>query len=257
LVAGFNRKAQMSTASTWDASKIADDTTYVLLDESGQLDETKPIVVGACVVPNLRALETEISALYELHRESPQLEGGPSFEDFVKKGFHYSGDPWEIQTLFIDNLSRLHGYRAHIAFSFGAGREGETTKDVELRLYRRLLPDVILSARSQKLVLLFETNDSLNGAFKGLVEEALEEGRRKSRQQQPIVSIHILQKQDLWSLSIVDYCLAVVSNWIESGQSDSPKKREAKNYKAIRENLAILLDAGSGTRSTRRSRKFK
>jgi hypothetical protein len=233
------------------------DTTYVVLDESGNGTAGRAQIVGAIVTRDIATLNLGIRRLAETHRESPQVGGKRQFRTFDETGFHFADNPREIQAVFGEYLAGLNGYRAFMSFSSGQ-RLPEVTEDERfLILYATILADIFAYARTGKIVFLFETNTSLSKKFRKLVErcKAVAAGRSPHRAM-PDHSVFVVGKADVEALSIIDYCMAYVSQWIAAGLQREPDQFQFTAYKNVEANVASLLDFDSGLRSTRRSREF-
>ncbi|HEY9501521.1 MAG TPA: hypothetical protein VIR01_07850, partial [Pyrinomonadaceae bacterium] len=198
-----------------------------------------------------------LKVLFEEQEDSPQLSGLKSFADFRANGFHYCENPREIQTLFLDKISKLHGYRAHLAFTDRTALPDLDDNQRVLILYRTLITDLILQTRHSEIVFLFEHNSQLNSQFSELVEIGVEEARNRSHGRRlPTASVEIVKKNDLFSLSIIDYCMATVSNWADAGFVVDKQNWQYRNYLSFERNIAMIFDFDRRMRSTRDNRMF-
>jgi hypothetical protein len=232
-------------------------TTYVLLDESGNFHATKALIVGALVLNDYAQIESAAREMFDEMRASPELEDHKSFEKFLTEGFHYSSNPFEIQIDFMNRISRLHGYRMFFAFSQRERLPDLDDNDRSLVLYATMLVDVISYIRTPKIVFLFEHNAELNPRFAGLVANARERAvARNRRREMPVVESRIAHKQDPLALGIVDYAMAVISNWIDADFTVDPDNKAFRMYRRFERNTAVIHNFDDQLRSNRSDRRF-
>jgi hypothetical protein len=214
-------------------------------------------MVGGAITPVFSELEEAVEKLYGVWSQSPQMEGLKSFEAFAKEGFHYSKNPREIQNSFVETMGRLNGYRAFVAFSNRA-RMSDISEIQRMKvLYGALLPDIISYVRTAQVCLLFEQNTDLNSWFPSLVGKAVSRATHMSGNRTlPTVTYRVVEKQEHRLLALIDYTMAIVSNWVDSGYSRDPENFKYRQYRAIEANIAMIYDFDRGLRSTRAHRQF-
>ena len=231
--------------------------TYVLLDESGNSNTDRPLVVGALVTTALPELEARLSDLFEEERASPELEGFKSFERFKKDGFHYTANPPEVQVGFIKLVSRTHGYRIFMAFSRRARMEKLNDDERSIVLYSTLLTDIILYAQTDEIVFLFETNEGLNDKFQSIVEKAHDRAMSKARGRTlPVASAQVVTKKNPLSMGIIDYCMALFSAWLLKGMAVNPAELSYRSFMRFERNVAVIFNFDDKLRSNRHNRSF-
>jgi hypothetical protein len=145
----------------------------------------------------------------------------------------------------------------YVAFSERGHDAPENETDLLLSLYKSILPDVILNSLSSELHFCFENNDELDSLFGDLIRECANIARQKRPGVGlPKLTFEIASKQEIASLAIVDYHLAIIAAWLLTGQSELTAKWERRWYMDIEMNLAVLYDFDNHLRSTRSNRAF-
>jgi hypothetical protein len=224
---------------------------FAFLDESYE-----PRVAAAAVVvesSDVSRLDAGISAEFERIRHWYHLEGLPSFEDFLKRGFHAASNPLEVKVAFVAFLSEVLNFKTMITYSDRSVRGDLSPKQHLMVVFDQLVRDLLLTYRSRpKIILYFESAGSMDEYIRRLVARAAKSFDRY----RPAVEVRFGTKREPDLLAVADYVLHVFGQWL-SKQDDGttmvdPSNHESRSLRAILGSISMArsIDDGQVLRRT-------
>jgi hypothetical protein len=214
-------------------------------------------MVGAVACPEPERLDRILSELHEELSATDRFAGQASFDAFVRDGFHNWQIPFELQVRFISELERLDGFRLYVCFSRRKRLASLNDDQRCLVLYRAMLPDVLLAQNRALIELWFEENTSLGRHFTKVAEDSRADAISKSDESRvPELDVRVVSKNDAPSLGIVDFGMAIISQWLLQPAPRDLAQYKVRNFMAIERDVALIYDFDTGKRSSRLHRNF-
>jgi hypothetical protein len=242
---------------------LKDGVITVFLDESMTSSEStrcsagaRRTLVGGVFTSKAFTLSSELGSLWDQLSESHQIQQARGGRKLRKWGFHRTEDLLEVKNLYMHKIAGLHGYRAFVCFSNHERLPNISEDQRALVLYRSLIPDVLLAAGNQPIRLIFEERPGMGELFKAVVAQSVVDAQRKSNDwYSAIPEVHIAKKVDSHLLSLIDYVLGSVGDWLNTDGKHS-ETWESRDMSRIEQNVSMIANFDSGLRSVRDNRDF-
>ncbi len=185
-------------------------------------------------------------ALYDHVSLTDSLAGSRAHERFLKQGFHYAADSFEIRRELIAALERGSGQKTYVFFTTGSLRPDLVDTAWHAILYFELVKTIFGEFRDGRgarteITFLFEGNESLDRSFSQIVESARDAAGSKAT-----VLVESRAKMDPHSIAISDYAMPLFGEWWESGETSDPNKCQFRNWKTIRSSVSVVLELETG-----------
>lgn len=210
----------------------ADGSVFVFVDET----YSPRVAVGAVVVESnhVQRLDSDIAGLLAKLRSQHHLVGTSSYRNFVKHGFHASGDPLEVGVAFVAFLSETTDFKSMIVFSDGTLANRMTSNRILAVAAYVLVNDVIRAYRSRpRIIFCFESNAVMDKYLERIVERAAHNLKKR----RPVVEVYFGSKQQPHLLAIPDYVLHIFNRWFDKQEgptvSMDPTTSESRRFKAV------------------------
>jgi len=222
----------------------------VYMDESGNGNESQPLIVGA-VVADLEASEIE-ARIQDLYRDlsvSRSWAGLPSFEEFRATGFHASSDPWEVSGPFLALIQEGGGFKAYMLMTDRTNVPTLSENERIAMMYEVLLGDLLIRYhRSSEIVCYIEQNDGLRGLAQTLPAAAKRRALARLDREAPLpkTTVSMVRKTEVMSMAIVDYIMHAVSGWIRSAYQQEPKDRKYRAFREVEPLVSLLYSLERG-----------
>jgi len=222
-----------------------DDGVFFFIDESG-FNESSLSMLCCVITTTPELLRSEIARLKDDIVHNPRYIN--MRESFIKSGFHYTENPFEIRNEFLLLLSRLT-FEAYICFVYKPKTNEHRNKLYE-RMFGRLIYDRLFKYRSQQIRICFEQHDSKHvrrlETLREIVHQA--DARIKATFQLDDIDLPIVtsagKEEDL--LAIADYICAVFSGYyrvLYSGERDANEDSlQKRNFDEVRGKIRLIHD---------------
>lgn len=195
-----------SGPETW--AREPDGSVFVFLDESYD-----PLVAAAGVVveaSDAQRLETEIASNFVRMRGWYQLSTLDSFQEFRRRGFHASSNPFEIRVAFVAYLAEALNFKSFIVYSDRSERPDLSDKQRLMVAIDQLVRDLLRKYRNRsKIIFYFESAQAMDPFVRKVVLRAM----KRVGKHRPVVDVRFGTKRDPDLLAIPDYVLHVFGAW--------------------------------------------
>lgn len=196
----------ISGPATW--AREPNGSIFVFLDEA-----YAPLVAAAGVVveaSDAQRLETEIASNFHRMRGWYQLSALDSFQEFRKRGFHASSNPFEIRVAFVAYLAEALSFKSFIAYSDRSERPDLSDKQRLMIVIDQLVRDILRKYRNRpKIIFYFESAQAMDPFVRKVVLRAT----RTLGKHKPAVEVRFGTKRDPDLLAIPDYVLHIFGAW--------------------------------------------
>jgi hypothetical protein len=241
--------------SETDAQPYLDPPLTLYLDESGNGNAGQPLIVGAVACDGYTIdPEEQIQAFYRELKSRSSLVGLPSFEAFVKDGFHASENPPEVVGAFREMvLQELH-FKLYMITTDRSCMAPLPEPEQIKEMYAKLITDIVLSARRRVSVhCIFEQNHELRDFIRDLPAIVLQRASKNSAASLriPPVTVQMKPKMDSMSIAVIDFAMLAVSKWIRSDRVLDPTKRDYRAFREVEPMISLLYSLESGVISSR------
>lgn len=239
------------SASVSLAAPHPDGSVVAFLDES-----FAPVVAAGAVVmesSDVLRMGTDIAATYDKVKNWYHLGGMPSFEEFRKRGFHATNDPYEVRAAFVAFLSESLNFKSLIVYSDGSIRDDLSDKKRFIIVLDRLIRDVLGAYRSRpKITFYFESAQAMDKYTQRVVARAVQSFGRHT----PNIEVRFGTKRQPELLAVPDYVLHIFNQWLSAQDGDGlllqAGDHRSRSFKAILGSVssARSLDDGRVVRRT-------
>lgn len=241
---------QESTADPLTSSQ-PDGSVFVFLDESYE-----PFVAAGAVVVETADYLRINPAISELFNEAQgwyYLGGLPSFDEFLRRGFHATSDPPEVRTAFVAFLAEAFCFKTMIVYSDRSWRPDLSDKKRLMIVIEQLSRDVLRAYRGRpKVIFLFESAQGLDS----YVERVVRSVAKKLGRRAPRVEVYFGAKRQPDILAVPDYVVHIFNRWMQSQHGEvpllQPTEHQSRALKAILGSISMARSLDDG-RVIRRS----
>jgi hypothetical protein len=226
-------------------------SVFAFLDES-----YAPFVAAGAVVvesADVRRMDSDIEATYDRVQSWYHMGGMPSFEEFRRRGFHATSDPFEVRSAFVAFLSEALNFKSLIVYSDASARPDLSEKKRLMIVFDQLVRDVLGAYRSRpKITFYFESAESMDRYVERLVARAAHSLGRRT----PDIDVRFGTKRQPDLLAVPDYVLHIFNQWLSSQEGDDltlrPEDHRSRSFKAILGSISAArsLDDGRVVRRT-------
>lgn len=230
----------------------------IFMDESGNGNSGRPLVVGAVVVDaSVGDIEAEITQLYRELAARRSLRGHKGFEKFRKSGFHASTDPLEISQPFIEYIQRSGAFKIYLMTSGRPADQGRTEAQLISGMYEAIIADNLIRYRGQAAITVcIEENDGLRRMLRSLPMFSRYHALVKlgTITELPEVRVEMVKKGSAMTVAIIDYAMLAASRWISSGFTTDPSNRAYRGFREIAPAISYFHSLEDGKLATRKIR---
>ncbi|TNC18466.1 hypothetical protein FHE66_06665 [Georgenia sp. 311] len=228
-----------------------DGSVFVFLDESYE-----PFVAAGAVIVeavDFARINPGIAELFDRAQGWYHLEGLPSFEEFLRHGFHATSDPLEVRTAFVAFLAEAFCFKSMIVYSDRSWCPDLSDRERLMVVIEQITRDVLRAYRGRpKVIFLFESA----GRLDRYVERVVTSVAKKLDRRAPRVEIYFGTKRQPDLLAVPDYVVHIFNKWMQSQRSDvpllQPTEHQSRAFKAILGSISMARSLDDG-RVIRRS----
>lgn len=235
----------------WSADNEPDGAVIAFLDES-----FAPVVAACAVIvesSDMARMDSTIEATYNRVQGWYHLGGMPSFEEFRRRGFHATSDPFEVRVAFTAFLAEVLNFKSMIVYSDRTLRSDLSDKKRLIITFDQLVRDVLGAYRSRpKVTFYFESAQGMDKYLERLVLRADRSFGRRG----PDIEVRFGTKKQPHLLAVPDYVLHIFNQWLAMQEEErsvlDPANHESRSFKAILGSISMArsLDSNSVVRRT-------
>lgn len=242
---------------------MADQNPHFFVDETGSDQKSQILAIASILTNDPPFLRNKLEQLKQRLFKEPRYKNIPSVQNLRLKGFHYCEDHREVQSEFIELISKLP-FEAYICYErkkpdFCANDGIEWYN----RLFGKLMHDRLRKHKNFKVSICFEQHDNSVVKRRDEIEKYIKQLVKEieSKDSCKFVSLPTVESagKEEPCLSIADYIAAIFKDYEEvisveeMARCNNLATWQGRNFATIRPKVRVIHNYGTGEFFTRQN----